>query len=75
MAEGTTSSREKLVKRLNFSDGNMAIGWKIFKSQFTIYKVAKKFGDMSEEEQIANLLVLMGADSIPIYEQFPSMND
>lgn len=68
MADSQESSR--FVRRLNFTGGNLATEWKTFKAQFEIYKVAKKFADMEEEEQIANLLLLMGSDSVPIYNQF-----
>lgn len=71
MAEGEASSKDnKFVKRLDFSSGNVASAWKIFKGQFKIFRIAKKYGDMSEEEQICNMLVQMGQDSVPIYEQF-----
>jgi hypothetical protein len=64
------TKEEKFVKQLNFSSASLAADWRIFKSQFTVFQVAKKFSKMSGEEQIANLLVLMGPDSVPIYEQF-----
>lgn len=69
MAESATKD-EKFVKRIDFSSANVASSWKIFKSQFKIYKVAKKFADMTEEQQICNMLVQMGPDSVQIYEQF-----
>jgi len=36
------------------------------KGQFEIFKIAKKYGDMRKEEQIVNLLELMGPESIHI---------
>lgn len=69
MAEGL-SKNEKFVRQIDFSSANVAASWKAFKSQFSIYKVAKKLGAMTEEEQICNMLVQMGPDSVQIYEQF-----
>lgn len=69
MAESITKE-EKFVKRLDFSSANVASSWQLFKSQFNIYKVAKKFTAMSEIEQICNMLVQMGPDSVQIYDQF-----
>ena len=68
MAEG--GKDERFVQRLNFSGSNMSAGWKKFKAQLNIYKIAKKFSEMPEEEKIANTLLLMGSESVPIYEQF-----
>lgn len=67
---GIDTKEEKFVKQLNFTSAHLAADWRVFKSQFSIFCVAKKFGEMSEEVKIANLLVLMGPDSVPIYEQF-----
>jgi len=67
MAEGG----EHFVKKMCFSSSeNLAASWKLFKSQLRIYMIAKKFSDMSEEEKIANALLLMGSESVPIYDQF-----
>ena len=67
MAEG---GADRFVKKLNFSGGNVAAEYKMFKDQLAIYKIAKKFSDMPQEEQIANTLLLMGSESVPIYQQF-----
>ena len=64
------SREDKFVKQLNFSSGNLAQEWRTFKSRFAIYKVAKGFADMADEVQIANLLVLMGPESVHIYDHF-----
>lgn len=69
MAEGL-SKNEKFVRQIDFSSANVAASWKAFKSQFSIYKIAKKLGAMTSEEQICNMLVQMGPDSVQIYEQF-----
>ena len=69
MAESTTKD-DRFCKRINFAGGNLAAAWKTFKMQFNIYKVAKKYADLSEEEQISNMLVQMGNESVPIYSQF-----
>jgi hypothetical protein len=68
MAE--SNKEDKFVQRLDFKDENLSIKWKTFKAQFNIFKIAKKYADLGEEERIANLLMLMGSDSVPIYEQF-----
>lgn len=75
MAEGSSTRDERFVKKLNFSSESLALDWKMFKAQFEIFKVAKKYGEMSAEEQIANLLVLMGPESVPIYAQFQFNNE
>ena len=62
------SRTEAFVKRLDFSSGNLATKWKKFKSELKIYLVVKKL--TVEEEKIAHMLVLMGADAVPVYEQF-----
>lgn len=66
MAEG----KDRFVKKLDLTSSNLATSWRTFKAQFEVVKIAKKFGDMSEEEQIANVLLLMGSDCLPIYSQF-----
>ena len=64
------SREERFVQRFNLSDGNIAVSWKRFRDQFEIVRIAKKYAETEEEEQIANLLLLMGPDSVPIYNQF-----
>ena len=64
------SREERFVQQLNFSSASLEADWRVFKSQFEVFKVAKKFADMNDEEQIANLLVLMGPESVPIFSQF-----
>lgn len=68
MAEG--GKDERFVQRLNFSGSNLSAGWKKFKAQLNIYKIAKNFSKMPEEERIANTILLMGSEAVPIYEQF-----
>ena len=70
MAEGSSTRDDKFVQQLNFASGTLSIDWKTFKAQFEIFKVAKRYCGMDEAEKIANLLVLMGPDSVPIYSQF-----
>lgn len=65
------SRDDRFVQRLDFKDsGRLSANWKTFKSQFAIIKIAKKYSEMTEEERIANLLLLMGADSVKIFDQF-----
>lgn len=68
MAESNKDDR--FCKRLDFSSGNIATAWKAFKMQFEVYQVAKKYSAMTAEEQISNMLVQMGNESVPIYTQF-----
>lgn len=59
------------MKRLDLTaSANLSAQWKTFKSQFAIYQLAKKFKDMDDDEQIANMLLLMGSDCVPIFDQF-----
>ena len=48
----------------------MALSWKTFNTKLEAMKIAKKYVDMGAEEQIVNLLLLMGSDSVPIFNQF-----
>jgi len=75
MADMSSSRDDRFVRRLDFASGTLCADWKAFKSQFDIYKIAKKYSDMGEDEQIANLLVLMGPESVPIFTQFLFDND
>ena len=62
---------DRFVQRLDFKDSSrLSASWKTFKSQFAIVKIAKQYSKMSEEEKVANLLLLMGSDSVKIYDQF-----
>ena len=38
--------------------------------QFAVVKIVKKYADMGTEEQIANLLLLMGSDRMLIFNEF-----
>lgn len=62
--------KDSFLKEIDFSSSNVAAEWKAFKNKFKIYRIAKKFGEMSQEEQIANLLLKMGGDSVDIYDEF-----
>ena len=53
------SHGNKLVSRIDFSSANLDAAWAKFKSQFKVYALAKGYGKLSEEEQIANMLVCM----------------
>ena len=62
---------KQFVKGINFSSGNLAAKWKEFKDNFEFYRIVKKYDDMeTEEEKIANMLVLLGSDSVRVYKQF-----
>lgn len=71
MASGEDSAcKDKFVTKLDLTASNVASQWQTFKSQFSIYQVAKKFSEMDDEVQIANMLLLMGRSCVPIYDQF-----
>ena len=71
IADTMTDASTNFVSRISFaSSTNLAADWKLFKAQLNIYMVAKKFDKMGEEEKIANALLLMGSESVPIYGQF-----
>ena len=46
----------------------IAAGYLLFKSQFEVIKSARKYADM--KEQVTDLVVLIGLDSVRIYNQF-----
>lgn len=62
--------KNKFVATLDFSAGNMDAAWTRFKSQFKVYAKAKGHGKLSAEEQVCNMLVCMGPESVQIYDQF-----
>ena len=49
----------KFGKKIDFRSSNLNAKWKTFKSEFKVYQIAKKFPDMSVEEQKANMLLLL----------------
>ena len=65
-----SSRADSFVRRIDFASDNLAVQWSRFKSEFQIYAIAKGVAKMEEEEQIANMLLLMGPESVPIYQQF-----
>ena len=70
-ADESSDKDNKFVKKLDLTASNVAAQWKTFKSQFSIYQVAKAYSKMeSEDIKIANMLLLMGRDCVPIYDQF-----
>ncbi|XP_067949927.1 uncharacterized protein [Watersipora subatra] len=68
-ASGETKP-EKFVKPLDLSSGNLATAWKVFKEQFNIYVIVKKLRELTVDEQIGHMLMAMGSDSVPVYNQF-----
>ena len=70
-ADESSDKDNKFVKKLDLTASNVAAQWKTFKSQFSIYQVAKAYSKMeSEDIKIANMLLLMGRDCVPIYDHF-----
>ena len=70
IGEMADSREDRFVHKLNFRSESLALDWKTFKAQFEVVKIARKYADMGAVEQIANLLLLMGSDSVPIFNQF-----
>jgi hypothetical protein len=65
------SKQEKFVKTIDLTASNLSAKWKIFKEQFAIYKVVKGIDAMTtEDEKICHMLVVMGSDAVPVYNQF-----
>jgi len=62
--------KDRFVSRIDLSSSNLDSLWQKFKSQFKVFALAKSMSKLSEEEQIANMLVLMGPESVDIYDQF-----
>lgn len=69
MAENTVKAKD-FVKQLDFSAGNLATKWKTFKDQFNVFRIVKKLPTLTIDEQVGHLLMCMGSDSVPIYNQF-----
>lgn len=55
---------------MDFDAQNLFAQWEKLKSQFKIFVLAKSLTKETQEVQIANLLMKMGAESVPVYEQF-----
>jgi hypothetical protein len=70
MSSKSEMACDKFVKPLDFSSGNLAAAWKVFKEQFKVYVIVKKLGGLSVDEQIGHMLMSMGSDSVPVYNQF-----
>lgn len=62
--------KNKFVSKLDFSAGNLSSAWTRFKGQFKIYALAKSQSKLAVDEQIANMLLCMGQESVEIYNQF-----
>ena len=61
---------DKFVSPMDFSAQNLSAAWDAFKDQFEVFILAKGIWDKPEKVQIANLLMKMGAESVPISKQF-----
>ena len=70
------SRDDRFVQRFDFKDSSgLSANWKTLKSLFEIIKIAKKYADMTKEEQVANRLLLIGLDSDRIYNQYAFNED
>lgn len=70
MAGASEQSSDRFVRKIQFSSASVAVEWKQFQDEFKIFRIAKGIDKLSEDEKIANMLMLMGPESVPIYEQF-----
>ena len=61
---------DKFVSPMDFSAQNLSAAWDTFKNQFDVFILAKGIWDKPEKVQIANLLMKMGPESVPISKQF-----
>lgn len=61
---------DKFVAPMDFSAQNLSATWEIFKDQFEIFLLAKDMSEKPENVKIANLLMKMGPESVPIMNQF-----
>ena len=68
-------SSQKFVAQLDLQSGNVEAAWKRFKEQFDVYFTAKGMGALDAEVQVANMVVLMEPDALPIYSKFVSDGD
>ena len=66
---------DKFVSPMDFSAQNLSAAWDTFKNQFEVYILAKGIWDKPEKVQIVNLLMKMGAESVPISKQFIWKNE
>lgn len=61
---------DKFVVAMDFSAQNLFATWERFKNQFEVFRLAKSINNKAQDVQIANLLMKMGVESIPVYNQF-----
>jgi len=64
------NNSDRFVSRMDLQAANLAAAWDKFKAEFGIYCVAKGILETNHEQQVANLLLMMGPDCVPIYSQF-----
>lgn len=61
---------DKFVVAMDFSAINLFATWERFKNQFEVFRLAKSINNKAQDVQVANLLMKMGVESIPVYNQF-----
>lgn len=61
---------DRFVVAMDFSANNLFATWERFKNQFEVFRLAKSINNKTQDVQIANLLMKMGVESIPVYNQF-----
>ena len=52
----------------------MTLSWKTFNAKLEVMKITKKYVDMGAEEQIVNLILLMGYDAVRFHDSHYSDN-
>ena len=65
-----SSHSDKFITPLDFEAQNLYAQWENFKSQFRVFVLAKGINEKTEDVQIANLLMKLGPESVPVYDQF-----
>lgn len=65
-----SSHSDKFITPLDFEAQNLYAQWEKFKSQFRVFVLAKGINEKPEDVQIANLLMKLGPESVPVYDQF-----
>lgn len=67
----TNNAGGNFVSRIDLKATNLGAEWARFRSQFHVYCLAKGIYNLNtEDEKIANLIMQMGPECLPIYEQF-----
>lgn len=70
MMADNLKDKERFVSRLDLKSTNLPAAWEKFKTEFSVYCMAKDLHSLPHERQVANMLLLIGPDCLPIVGQF-----